>query len=140
MRAAPFVSSKSEAKPIDTPYEEPFKGYNDYIEKLKQHIGEEVCIQESFEIIKCSDSKKLERLDRYDNSNSDLFPHRVSFDDGSTINLRGIVSITGPEVNQMDINPEDESIFYLDIPKQKKYEKFWHKYLGKMREDFRKYS
>jgi|TARA_Y100000034_G_scaffold121925_1_gene166756 hypothetical protein len=103
-------TSRSKAKSVETPYEEPFEGYNVHVERLKQHIGEEVRVQDSFNLIRFG-RKQLLGLERFDDSDNELFPHGVSFDDGSTHNLRNIASITECDVLQIDINPEEDSTF-----------------------------
>lgn len=119
--------------------EEPFEGYNNYIKRLKQHLGKEVCLQEGFDIMGYG-KKRLLKLERSNNLCNRLFPHKVSFDDDSTINLSNIASITESDAYQFNINPEEKSTLYLNIPEQKEYKEFLETQLKHMGRDFKRYA
>lgn len=135
----PFIGSKLEARSAEVPYEEPFQGYDSYIKKLGEHVGENVRVQDSFNLIG-SGKRKFLGLERYDNSNTNLFPHRVSFDDGSTINLRNIASITAPAAQQVNIIPADESTLYLHIPAQRLHEEYMTRLLETFARDHMRFG
>ena len=101
-------------------YEEPFEGYNNYIKELKKHLGEEVNFQGNFGVIE-KNIKKLKELEEFDDIPNELFPHRISFDGGLSINLRDVASILNPNASQININPESKDTFYLNIPKQREF-------------------
>jgi hypothetical protein len=139
LSAIPFIPSSLGAESAEVPHEEPFEGYEGYIRRLGEHVGEVVRVQNSFNFIGGGRTKLL-GLERFDNSNTKLFPHRVSFDDGSTINLIGIVSITEPSVPQVNVNPTDENTFYLHIPGQRAYEESRIRRLEALDKDYRRFG
>lgn len=124
----PFVGFKLRAKPTEAPYEEPFQGYDKYIRRLVQKVGEIVRIQDSFSSTG-SDRRKLLEVERFDNPDGKLFPHRVSFDDGLSINLSAMASITSLDENQWKVNPRGKGTFYLHIPGQAAHEEYMNNYL-----------
>lgn len=119
---APFVFKRTDAKSVETSYKEPFEGYNDYVERLREHIGKDVNVEANGSGITYI-KKQLLGLERFDDSDNELFPHRLSFDDGSTINLRKIRSITQLEISLYDVHPENESVIYFNMLSERNLEK-----------------
>ncbi|MBI2044285.1 hypothetical protein HYT24_02895 [Candidatus Pacearchaeota archaeon] len=126
--AAAVIPSQAQANvtpPVEPPYEEPFPGYNEYVDRLKKAVGNQVSVWEGFG---GSDRKNLTGIERFEGDGK-LFPHRVSFGDGSAVNLKNLVGILPIDGGTLDIfedrmgmqNPQTQLELYLNVPARRAF-------------------
>ena len=84
--------------------------YFDYVKMLREYIGEDVHVNADV----FPATKRLEGLTEISDQDPNLFPHSVSFDDGTDYNLADIVSIT--KIGTSRTHPRKIDILYCHNP------------------------
>lgn len=114
------VSANTNSTKEESPYNDPFEGYGEYVGRLKSAVGQEVKIYEDFG---GDDRKRLTGVERFEGDGK-LFPHRISFGDGSAVNLKSLVGILPIDGGILDIfedrmglpSLQTQPELYLNVP------------------------